>query len=106
MGSRRSSIAALQTKWGLTEHAARHLHGLLSHFPGVRVTSGRRTPEHNRRVGGVENSFHLSGRAVDVVVPASARSAFIEHAKAQRVSPSCTGPEEVIRESDHIHLAW
>jgi hypothetical protein len=30
------------------------------------VTSGYRSPEHNRRVGGARNSMHLKGRAFDI----------------------------------------
>src|SRR5688572_2974394 len=30
------------------------------------VTSTRRSVQHNRRVGGVPNSYHLSGRAIDI----------------------------------------
>lgn len=32
----------------------------------ITVTSGRRCVRHNRKVGGVRNSYHCSGRAVDV----------------------------------------
>ena len=32
----------------------------------ITVTSGRRCVRHNRKVGGVKNSYHCSGRAVDV----------------------------------------
>lgn len=35
----------------------------------VRVTSGYRTPEHNKAVGGSKNSLHLSGMAADIVIP-------------------------------------
>src|SRR5262245_33219284 len=30
------------------------------------VTSTYRSPEHNRAVGGVPNSYHLRGRAIDI----------------------------------------
>lgn len=33
----------------------------------LRVTSGYRTPEHNRRIGGSRHSQHLRGEAADVV---------------------------------------
>ena len=35
------------------------------------VTSGYRTKEENERIGGVENSSHLTGNAVDIKVKSS-----------------------------------
>ena len=32
-----------------------------------RISSTRRSPAHNRRVGGARNSHHLRGRAIDIV---------------------------------------
>jgi uncharacterized protein YcbK (DUF882 family) len=34
----------------------------------IRITSGYRTPDYNRRVGGVKKSQHLIGKAADIVV--------------------------------------
>ena len=34
----------------------------------ITVTSGYRTPRHNKKVGGAKNSYHLRGMAADIVV--------------------------------------
>jgi hypothetical protein len=34
----------------------------------ISINSGYRTPEHNKKVGGVPNSYHIQGMAADIVV--------------------------------------
>lgn len=34
----------------------------------VTITSGYRTPEHNKKVGGAKYSFHMRGMAADITV--------------------------------------
>lgn len=43
------------------------------------VTSGRRCSTHNARVGGVSNSRHLSGKAMDFSVTGKSASAVLEY---------------------------
>ena len=78
-----SAAAALGNRWG-------------------RVTSTYRSPAHNRRVGGVANSFHLSGRAVDI-----ARRAGVSHsAIAAAYRNAGYRLIESLDEGDHSHFAF
>ena len=67
-----------------------------------RVTSTYRSPEHNRQVHGVPNSYHLSGRAIDIARRPGVRHAEIEaayRAAGYRLIES-------LDEGDHSHFAF
>ena len=78
-----SSAAGMGARWG-------------------RVTSTYRTPKHNRRVGGVRNSYHLSGRAIDI-----ARRPGVSHAQIAAAFRNA-GYQliESLDEGDHSHFAF
>jgi hypothetical protein len=77
------SVAGLGAQWG-------------------RVTSTYRSPAHNRAVGGVRNSFHLSGRAIDI-----ARRAGVTHAQiAAAYRNAGYYLIESLDEGDHSHFAF
>jgi hypothetical protein len=67
-----------------------------------RVTSTYRSPEHNRRVGGVANSYHLRNRAIDI-----ARRPGVRHAQivsAYRAAGYSLA--EALDAGDHTHIAF
>ena len=66
------------------------------------VTSTYRSPAHNRRVGGVANSFHLSGRAIDV----ARRPGVSHHAIAAAFRNAGYQLAESLDEGDHSHFAF
>ena len=73
-------------------------------IPGERVTSTYRTPEHNREVGGVPNSFHTrrgpDGRPLAIdSVPPSGMTLSAYYANLKRLNPNL----DVILERDHVH---
>lgn len=63
----------------------------------LQVTSGLRTPERNAQVGGVPNSYHLTGQARDIV-PRNPQE------DAQTRQWAAQNGMEVIDEGDHLHL--
>jgi hypothetical protein len=67
-----------------------------------RVTSTFRSPEHNRRVGGVANSYHLSGRAIDIARRPGVRHWQIDAALRQAGFSLL----ESLDEGDHSHFAF
>lgn len=104
----------LGQQWGLTSHCALHAAALTRAKPGLRVTSGRRSAEENRRIGGSPTSYHLQGRAIDLAGSLSDLIDARAIARDQRVTAWCTGPEEVLLEGPndphstglHLHVAW
>lgn len=66
------------------------------------VTSIHRTPERNRLVGGVANSYHLSGRAIDI-----ARKPGVTHVQIATVLRQAGyNLIESLDEGDHSHFAF
>lgn len=66
------------------------------------VTSTYRSPAHNRRVGGVANSYHLSNRAIDI-----ARRPGVSHRQiAEAYRAAGYSLAESLDEGDHSHFAF
>ena len=76
-------VAELGSKWGI-------------------VTSLKRTPERNRAVGGAPNSFHLSGRAIDIARRPGVRHSDVE-AAFRKAGYFLV---ESLDEGDHSHFAF
>lgn len=71
-------------------------------FPGAIITSGQRSTQHNADVGGVPNSMHIPGSAVDFVLPQGKSFADVKQAFTQSGLPA----SELIDEGSHIHWGW
>lgn len=67
-----------------------------------RVTSTLRSVAHNRRVGGVINSYHLSGRAIDI----ARRPGVAHHQIAAALRAAGYHLIESLDEGDHSHFAF
>ena len=83
---------------------AQNIRGIVDRLvnSGARITSAKRSPEDNARVGGAKNSYHLRGQAFDIVPPPGMS---MDELAAELRS---TGVDfaELINEGDHVHIAW
>lgn len=69
---------------------------------GARVTSGYRSYEHNKKVGGQANSYHLTGNARDVAkTPGMTLDKIVSALRKQGYDVV-----EKLDEGDHFHVAW
>lgn len=67
---------------------------------GATVTSIKRDPAKNAKVGGVSNSFHLTGQAFDSTPPKGMSMAAWEGKLRQQFG----GNADIINEGDHVHV--
>lgn len=78
-------------------------------FPGLIVTGGARTPEHNAELdGSAKNSLHLKGQAVDLKLPSG-----VSFAQFAAVLKSMGFPISELfnegrhgKQGPHVHLGW
>ena len=65
----------------------------------VKITSGYRTPAHNKKIGGSVSSYHVEGQAADIVVTGKTVEEVARFAEAIGV----TGIE-VNKDSNYVHV--
>ena len=80
---------------------------------GLRKTSGYRTPEENKRVGGHKHSDHLTGNASDFAGSREKMKAYAEWAaKSGLFKHVIYGGSDLITgrkdndHGDHVHVGW
>lgn len=73
-------------------------------FYGLTITSGYRSPEHDKRVGGTGKGYHTLGQALDVAGSKSAMDQFASWAKKSGLFRSVLW--QVAGHYDHVHVSW
>lgn len=74
--------------------AYEHIQKELPPICHTRISSYHRTPEHNRKVGGVDGSFHIKKRALDIIT----------NCKTLLKEKALKGGLSVILYPTHIHI--
>lgn len=85
-----------------------NLISLIAHAYGatIRVTSGYRCKRLNQAVGGVKNSLHMQGRAVDFVVSNTEAKHKLHDALTEEACIKLLGICELIEYTNFIHVGF
>lgn len=84
---------------GQTARPSATFRGGFQGLTGETITSTKRSAAHNKAVGGVSNSYHLTGQARDSVPPRGMSMAAYA-SQLRRLNPD----KDVINEGDHVHM--
>lgn len=71
---------------------------------GLTVTSGYRSPEKDKAVGGTGKGYHTLGQALDVAGAKSKMDAYAKWAKSSGLFRSVLW--QVAGHYDHVHVSW
>lgn len=88
---------------GLLAQQLEKVRALLENKPVI-VTSGYRSPEVNRKVGGAKNSAHLSGLAADIKVPDYGTP--LQVCRLLESYADTLGFDQLIQEGTWTHIAF
>ena len=74
---------------------------LIFHLGPLKINSGYRTPEHNAKVGGVPNSQHIHGKALDISTRGMCKK---QKGKLYRLSNVLFDTVIIYRNHIHVHI--
>jgi hypothetical protein len=84
----------------IQRHTVEHLQSMRDWLDApIRVHSGYRTPTHNDEVGGVSNSRHMYGDAIDISSPRASLTELAEACEEEHASFVLVYP-------GHVHCDW
>lgn len=96
-------LESIRAEW--EEYCAEHSLGT----PAIRVSSGYRSPELNKAVGGVKNSAHVEGYAADLQ-PVNGKQAEFERFMANEFSKKGYAFDQIIIEKSNtsrwVHVGY
>ena len=79
---------------------------IMEEFPSAMITSGYRCKELNREIGGVKNSQHLKGQAVDLVIVMQGKTIKESTLELYEFIAACLSFDQLIIYPTFIHVSY